>query len=134
MKDHEVIAHQARKIVELEIKVARGLESERQLLEILRDAGIEVTEMELNHQEAEFLQLYRNATPEGKATIMAKAEAMAEETRVRKTAGNEDCIQTVEPSKDPVQPKLKKVSTTKVEPEAMELSGLLKDFFKQSAD
>lgn len=48
MKDHEVIAHQACKIVELEIKVARGLESERQLLEILRDAGMEVTEVELN--------------------------------------------------------------------------------------
>lgn len=77
MKDHEVIAHQARKLVELEVKVARSLECERQLLEILRNAGIEVTEIELNHQEAEFLRLYRNATPEGKATIRAKVEAMA---------------------------------------------------------
>lgn len=65
---------------------------------------------------------------------MAKAEAMADETRLRKTARNENCIKTVEPSKDPVQPKLKKVSTTKVEMEAMELSGLPKDFFKPFAD
>lgn len=77
MKDHEIIAHQARKIAELEVKVVRGLESERQLLAILRSAGIEVTEMELNHKEAKFLRLYRNATPEGKAMIEAKVEAMA---------------------------------------------------------
>lgn len=77
MKDYEVIAHQARRIAELEIKVARALESERQLFEILRSAGIEVTEMELKRDAAEFLRLYRTVTPEGKAMIQAKAEAMA---------------------------------------------------------
>jgi hypothetical protein len=80
MKDDVVIAHQARKIAEFEIKVARALESEWQLLAILRSVGIEVTEMELNRDEAEFLGLYRNATPEGKATIQRKAEETAENT------------------------------------------------------
>jgi hypothetical protein len=133
MKDHEVIAHQARKIVGLEVKVARGVESERQLLEILRNAGIEVTEMELNDQEAEFLRLYRNATPEGKARIMAKAGVMAEEARARKGTVKEVIAQAVKPSKDPVHHKLK-MGANKVKPEAMELPDLPKDFFKLSTD
>lgn len=133
MKDHEVIAHQARKIVELEVKVARGFECERQLLEILRNAGIKVTEVELNQQEAEFLRLYRNATLEGKATIRAKVKAMAEKAGVNKIAGKEDLAHD-EPGRDSVRRKLKKLSTVKVESEAMELSGLPKDFFKPSAD
>jgi hypothetical protein len=113
MKDHEVIAYQARKIVELEIKVARGLDCERQLLEILRSAGIEVTEMELNEREAEFLRLYRNATPEGKGTIRAKVEAMAEKTGMSTT--EKDDLVHEEPGRVPAQRKLKKLSKAKVE-------------------
>jgi hypothetical protein len=133
MKDQEVIVYQARKIVELEIKVVRGLECERQLLGILRNAGIKVTEVELNQQEAEFLRLYRNGTPEGKTTIRAKVEAMAEKARMSKIADKENLVHD-EPGRDPVRRKLKKLSTAKVESKAMELSGLPKDFFKPSAD
>ena len=130
MKDDDVIAHQARKIAELEIKVARALESERQLLAILRSAGVEVTEMELNRDEAEFLRLYRNATPEGKAMILAKAEAMAENAGVS-TVKEED-LTHLGPGRDLVLQKTKKSNPAKCAQVIEELSGLPKDFFKRS--
>lgn len=132
MKDHEVIAHQARKIAELEVKAARGLECERQLLAILRSAGIEVTEMELNHDEAEFLRLYRNATPEGKAIIQAKVEAMAEKAGTY--TPNKSDLSPVGPRADVVLRKTKKSNRPKGEPVVEELSGLPKEFFKRPGD
>lgn len=131
MKDDVVIAHQARKIAELEIKVARALESERQLLAILRSAGIEVTEMELNQDEAEFLRRYRNATPEGKATIQRKAEEMAENTGMS-ISGKED-LTHVGPSRDLGRQKTRKSNPAKGA-QVEELSGLPNDFFKRTGD
>jgi hypothetical protein len=90
--------------------------------------------MELNDQEAEFLRLYRNATPEGKATIMAKVGAMAEEARARKDTVKAVIVQAVKPSKNPVQQKLMKRGANNVKPDAIELLDLPKDFFKPSTD
>lgn len=131
MKDDAVIAHQARKIAELEIKVAHALESERQLLAILRSAGIEVTEIELNRDEAEFLRLYRNATPEGKATIQRKAEEMAENIGMN-ISGKED-LTHVEPGRDFDRQKAKKSNPAKGA-QVEDLSGLPNDFFKRTGD
>lgn len=55
----------------------RALEGERKRFVILRSAAIEVTEIELNRDEADILRLYRGATRERKATIQAKAAEMA---------------------------------------------------------
>jgi hypothetical protein len=86
MKDSEVIAHQARQLAELEKKFEQSVDSERQLLGILRASGIEVTQVELNRQEAEFIDHYRRATPEGKAAIRAKVEAMAASARLSRAS------------------------------------------------
>lgn len=123
MKDNEVIAYQARRITELEVKAARSLESERQLLEILRDAGINVKQVELNPQEAEFLLLYRQATPEGKAMIREKVEAEAKRTRLSLHD---------EPDTSPGKPKVRKARTAKNQTEEVTFSELPKDFFKSS--
>jgi len=132
MKDEEVIAHQGRKIAELEVSVSRALGSERQLLEILRRAGIEVKEMELTHQEAEFLRLYRSASPEGKAKIKAKAGELAAKS-LQDTSGKEDSDQA-SPDPLPVRSDVKKKATARSNPDSADLSGLPKDFFKPSAD
>lgn len=128
MKDDVVIAHQARKIAELEIKVARALESERQLLAILRRAGIEVTEMELNRDEAEFLRLYRNATPEGKATIQSNAEEIA---NTGMSIPREEDLTHVRPSRDLDRQKSGKSNPAKAA-QVEELSGLPIGFFKRA--
>jgi len=89
MDDRDVIAHQARKIAELETKLAQSIESERQLLEMLKSAGITVTQTELSSREIELLQGYRRLTPEGKADVRAVAEREAEAAAVRKAAKRE---------------------------------------------
>lgn len=132
MKDYEIIAHQARKIAELEVKVTRGLESERQLLAVLQSAGIEVTEIELNHEEVEFLRLYRNATPEGKAMIKAKVEAMAEKAGMS-PANKEDLVH-VPPSQGILVRNTTKSNRANSEPVSADFPGLPKDFFKRSSE
>lgn len=69
MKDHEVIAHQARKLAQLERDLERAGSAEQQLLGILGRAGIQVFQEELTPDEVEFLDNYRRATPDGKAFI-----------------------------------------------------------------
>jgi hypothetical protein len=132
MKDDEVIAHQARKIAALEVKVARGVDCERQLLAILRRVGIEVTVMELNQEEAEFLRLYRSATPEGKAMIEAEVEARAKQADTNTArADNSD---VVAPGQDVVQRKPLKLNSAKNEPAAAELQRLPNEFFKRPSE
>lgn len=125
MKDDEIIAHQARKLIELEVKIAHSVESERQLLEILREAGIDVKQIELNPQEAEFLLLYRQATPEGKARIREKVEAVAAKAGLRAHA---------EPLTSSGQPKVKEPRKPKIQPGEVGFSDLPKDFFKSSSN
>lgn len=81
MKDEHVIAHQARRIVELEVTMERHRAGEQQLVALLRNAGIAVTQVELTAGEAEFLHDYRSATPEGKARIRAELEALTAQNR-----------------------------------------------------
>jgi hypothetical protein len=131
MKDQDVIAHQARKIAELEVKVSRGLECERQLLAILRSAGIEVVEMELNREEAEFLQLYRNASPEGKAIILAKAELAAKGSGVQII---EERPALENPGADVVRGKQAKKSLAENGKAGEDLGSLPKAFFKRTND
>jgi hypothetical protein len=131
MKDDAVIAHQARKIAELEIKAARALEGEQQLLAILRRAGVEVTEVELSRDEAEFLKLYRDATPEGKAGIQAMAEEMAGNSGMNSCKGED--LSSVGPGRDDGGKEEKKSNTSKGGL-ANELEGLPRDFFKRNGN
>lgn len=125
MKDDEVIAYQARRITKLEIEAARSLESERQLLEILRLAGINVTQVELNPQEAEFLRLYRQATPEGKAMIEKKVEAEAERTRLSLHVESDTRLEKSE---------VKKAKSATIDTQEVTAGALPKEFFKSSRD
>lgn len=79
MKDDVVIARQARRIEELTAELEESKRAEQQLMAILDSAGIKVKQVELSEREARFLALYRRATADGKATIRAKAKAIAAE-------------------------------------------------------
>jgi hypothetical protein len=89
MEDAHVIAHQARKIAELEVGLHQHREGERQLLAMLRSAGIVVKQMELSPQEAEFLDNYRRATAEGKSQIRTEIEKQVVAARERKEAAEQ---------------------------------------------
>jgi hypothetical protein len=120
MDDAQIIAHQARKIAELEMAVDRHREGERQLLAMLQRAGIVVAEVELSPDEVEFLEYFRRASPEGKAQIWSEVEAQVAATKQR--------AQVVEAKPASRPKKSLKTSSTEVVP------SLPADFFKRTLE
>lgn len=135
MNDQEIIAHQARKIVELEVQVAELRRAEEQLLYHLESAGITLKQVEVTQREAEFLRNYRNASPEGKALIRAKvqqaADAMgqlAADAVINKASGASTPDQGPAPSVPQVKGETKVRKVT--QKDQQDLSGLPAAFFK----
>lgn len=85
MSDTQLIVHNARKIAELEVQLAQQAEDVRDLLEILKSAGIKIVRAKVSKEEAKLIDDYRRARPEGKEIIDAAFDKLKAE--LDKTAG-----------------------------------------------
>lgn len=79
MDDKEIIIHQARKIAKLEVELRKFEAIDAQLCGLMGKRDGDTLLAYLTHEEAELIDLYRRATPEGKALIMVTAERVARE-------------------------------------------------------
>jgi hypothetical protein len=127
MEDKEIIIHQARKIAELEVKLSKFEAIDVQLRELMGKRESDTLLVYLTLEEAELIDLYRRATPDGKSQIMAAAERAAAESVQRKKLAQETVKADVVEKK--VEPKArKKIVATAPAPD---LSGLPAQFFSK---
>jgi hypothetical protein len=125
MDDKEIIIHQAKKIAELEVEIDKFKAINAQLRELMGKRDGDTVLVYLNPQEAELIDLYRRATPEGKALIMATAERVAAESKEREKFAQEIAKAGVVEQK--VRPPAGKKSVATAP--APDLSGLPVEFF-----
>ncbi|WP_317202487.1 hypothetical protein [Janthinobacterium sp.] len=125
MNDKEIIIHQARKIAELEVKLDKLEAIDAQLREFMGKRDGDMLLVYLTPEEAKLIDLYRQATPDGKVLIMAAAERAAAESRDRKKLAQEITQANVGEKKLGSPARKKSVSTAP----ATILSGLPAEFF-----
>lgn len=89
MNDKEIIVHQARRIAELEIELRKLEAINTQLCDLMGKRGEDTMLVYLSPEEANLIDLYRRATPEGKAMILATAERVAAESIERRKLAQE---------------------------------------------
>ncbi len=125
MNDKEIIIHQAKKIAELEVKLDRYLVIDDQLHRLMGKRDGDSVLVLLSKDEAELIDHYRRATPEGKVHILTIAKRLAAESKEQKKSVQES------PAVDAVEVKMRtpalKRSVASVP--APDLSGLPAEFF-----
>ena len=127
MDDKEIIVHQARRIAELEVELEKFKAIEAQLCDLMGKRHGDTMLVYVTPEEADLIDCYRRATPEGKALIMAMAERVAAESIERRKRAAE--VAQADVSGNKVEPPAEKKLKARV-PQP-EFSGLPIEFFRR---